>query len=66
MLLGWRLEPGQDALGAPFWSRGDYWHAWAEDETCPVIVFVWDEDLDRRADRELAVATFLTWRSRRL
>ena len=63
-LLGWRLEPGQEAVGTPFWTRFG-WKAWilAEDDGCPLVGFVYEPDLDRFEQREAAVATYQRWRA---
>lgn len=53
VLLGWRLAPGEPALGAPWYCHPwRAWLAWTEDEGTPVVRFV-DvvEDLDRVAER---------------
>ena len=64
MLLGWRLEHGQLALEAPFWSRGWEWRVWIEDETGFVgVAYVdVDEDLDQAAERLDVVVRFTAWR----
>jgi 5-methylcytosine-specific restriction protein A len=67
-LLGWALTVGEDQLVAPWWSRFG-WRVWTvEDivdrvpgslpgESLPfyAVAFVFDEDLDQREARELAV-----------
>ena len=65
-LLGWRLAPGAPALGAPFYVHAwGGWRAWEEvterivdsagrlvrEVTCPGIVYVDEEDLDRPLER---------------
>jgi len=59
-LLGWRLAPGQPAVGTPFWSRGWGWRAWHLDaDDFPSVVYVdEEEDLDRRDERAAALARF--------
>jgi hypothetical protein len=59
-LLGWRLAPGQPAIGAPFWDRLYGWRAWTA-ELGAVYVDV-DEDLDRAPGRLEALARFRTAR----
>ena len=59
-LLGWLLEPGQTAVGAPFWSRIWGWRAWHVDEDFfPSMVYVDEElDLDEQDARQGALARF--------
>jgi hypothetical protein len=60
-LMGWRLEAGQPALGTPFWQRLYGWRAWAADDDDPMrpyVVYVDVDDLDRRDEREAALAFF--------
>lgn len=71
-LLGWRLDPGQDALGSPFWTRYG-WKAWGEDREAvygittravaetmrfPFVVYVDEDDLDDRPRRLNAVTLY--------
>lgn len=56
-LLGWRLGPGQDPVGSPWWHRSYGWVAWMLDDGDPMIRWVFDE-LDRSGEREAAVVEF--------
>lgn len=60
-LLGWVLEPGQPALGTPFWSRIWEWRAWQQDEDgFPYVIYVdVEEDLDRVPERMAALERFM-------
>lgn len=59
LLLGWRLAPGQPALGAPFWDRLYGWRAWTEDEDgFPGAAYADEGDLAHLNDRLAALARF--------
>lgn len=59
-LLGWLLEPQQEALGTPFWSRIWGWRSWGEDETgFPFMNLLYEpEDVDRLTERNMALMRF--------
>jgi hypothetical protein len=58
-LLGWLLEPGQPALGTPFYTvHMGPWRAWAETDGWPHTVYVDNDDLDQLPEREAAVARY--------
>lgn len=60
-LLGWALEPGEPALGTPFWSRIWGWRAWGQDagdDHFVYVVYVDEDDLDRPEERRAALRRF--------
>lgn len=61
-LLGWRLAPGQEAVGAPWWNRAYRgWVAWTvERDGFPALQLLFVElgDVDQAAERAAAVARF--------
>lgn len=67
-LLGWRLRPGQEAVGSPWWNRAyGGWVAWlVEDDGFPVLRLLFAEldDLDDPQIRAAALARYQD-RSRR-
>lgn len=52
--LGWRLEAGEDPVGAPFWTRHG-WRAWDEEL---LVRWVWDDELVMPDARAAAVEAF--------
>lgn len=62
-LLGWRLKPGQPALGTPFFTRFG-WQKWVmvDDDPavapCPGVAYVDRDDLDQLDDRIAAVRAY--------
>lgn len=58
-LLGWRLAPGVEADGAPWWHRFYGWVCWRVDET-GFLTRGWmdDGEVDRFEARKAAVASY--------